>query len=73
MINFQTCCLLQLASGLTLTKMSAEHGHVEIDRNVMNETYLGRKVRLSPWDIGDTMNLYDYVNQLGQKRMNKYF
>ena len=51
-----------------IEKMSAEHGFLILGpkRSSMN---LGEKVVLSPSDIGDTFNLYDYVNVLSDEKL----
>lgn len=48
--------------GATLTKMSAEHGFLELEGEAQNTVNLGTKVWLTPWDIGNCVNVYDYIN-----------
>jgi len=51
-----------------IEKMSAEHGFLILgpEKTSLN---LGGKVVLSPSDIGDTFNLYDYVNVLSDEKL----
>ena len=48
--------------GATLTKMSAEHGFLELEGEAQSAVNLGTKVWLTPWDIGNCVNVYDYIN-----------
>ena len=48
--------------GATLSRMSAEHGFVEFDDSAPEALDLGDKVWLTPWDVGNAVNLYDYIH-----------
>lgn len=48
--------------GAILTRMSAEHGYLELEGDAQNDIDLGDKVWLSPWDTGTCVNVYDYIN-----------
>ena len=48
--------------GATLTRMSAEHGFVDLEGDAQDQVDLKDKVWLTPWDIGDCANLYDYIH-----------
>ena len=45
----------------SLVQMSAEHGYLRISESGWTPK-LGDKVKLNPADVGDTFNLYDYLN-----------
>jgi len=47
--------------GVTLTKMSAEHGSLVLEGDAQNKLSIGDKVWLVPWDMGVCTNLYDYI------------
>lgn len=49
-------------SGVTLTRMSAEHGFLELEREAQGRAALGAKVWLTPRDIGNCVNVYDYIS-----------
>jgi D-serine deaminase-like pyridoxal phosphate-dependent protein len=46
--------------GTTVPSMSAEHGFLR--GNVDGVVDLGEKVYLTPWEVGTTVNLYDYIH-----------
>ncbi len=48
--------------GATLTRMSAEHGFVDLEGDAQDRVDLKDKVWLIPWDVGDCVNLYDYMH-----------
>ncbi len=48
--------------GAKLTGMSAEHGRLVVEGDAQNQIDLGGKVWLTPWDIGNCVNLYDHIN-----------
>jgi len=48
--------------------MSAEHGWLILDLE-SESLNLGEKIVLSPADIGDTFNLYDYVNVISDQKL----
>ena len=48
--------------GATLSNMSAEHGWLTLEGNARSSVDLGGKVRLTPWDSGNCVNIYDYIN-----------
>lgn len=48
--------------GATLARMSAEHGIIEFEAGAEGRVDLGDKVWLTPWDIGNCVNVYDYMN-----------
>jgi D-serine deaminase-like pyridoxal phosphate-dependent protein len=47
--------------GVTLTKMSAEHGSLALEGEASSRLSVGDKVWLVPWDMGVCTNLYDYI------------
>jgi D-serine deaminase-like pyridoxal phosphate-dependent protein len=47
--------------GMTLTKMSAEHGSLVLTGENDKGLNVGDKVWLVPWDTGICTNLYDYI------------
>ena len=49
-------------AGATLTRMSAEHGYLQLEGDAQNSIDLGEKVWLTPWDTGTCVNVYDYIN-----------
>ena len=55
--------------GATLTRMSAEHGTLELEGDAQTAVDLGDKVWLTPWDIGNCFNVYDYVNVVRQGKL----
>lgn len=48
--------------GATLTRMSAEHGFLELAGEARDQVDLGANVWLTPWDIGNCVNVYDYIS-----------
>ena len=48
--------------GATLARMSAEHGIVELEGDAQSIVDLGAKVWLTPWDVGNCVNVYDYIH-----------
>ena len=48
--------------GAKVTRMSAEHGFVEYDDTAQETLDIGDKVWLTPWDIGNAVNLYDFIH-----------
>ena len=48
--------------GATLVRMSAEHGGLELEGDAQAAVDVGGKVWLTPWDIGNCVNVYDYLN-----------
>ena len=48
--------------GAEITRMSAEHGFLELEPRARDGVDLGHKVWLTPREIGTTANIYDYVN-----------
>jgi len=54
--------------GAHIEKMSAEHGFLILGPE-SSSLNLGEKIVLSPSDIGDTFNLYDYVNVLSDEKL----
>ena len=50
-------------SGVSLVRMSAEHGLLDLDGAAAEKSLdVGAKVWLTPWDAGDCVNLYDYIH-----------
>ena len=47
--------------GATLARMSAEHGILDLTAEGRDNIDLGDKVRLTPWDIANCVNVYDYI------------
>ncbi len=48
--------------GAEIARMSAEHGFLMLEPEARDSVDLGDKVWLTPWEIGTTANIYDYVN-----------
>ena len=48
--------------GATLSRMSAEHGNVDLEGDAQRDVDLQDKVWLTPWEIGNCVNVYDYMN-----------
>lgn len=48
--------------GATLARMSAEHGYLDLEGDAQSAADLGDKVWLTPRDIGNCLNIYDYVH-----------
>ena len=53
----------------TITRMSAEHGWLTLDGDAQSAVDLGDKVWLTPWDIGNCANVYDYINGVRDGRL----
>ena len=56
---------LPLVDGIpaaSVTRMSAEHGCMELDEGASWDVRLGDKIRLIPHDIANTVNVYDYIH-----------
>jgi len=49
--------------------MSAEHGWLILESE-SESLSLGEKIVLSPADVGDTFNLYDYVNVISDQKLS---
>ena len=49
-------------SGVNLARMSAEHGGLVVDGDAQNSLGIGDKVWLIPSDIGNCLNVYDYIH-----------
>ncbi len=47
--------------GATLARMSAEHGILDLTAEGRDNIELGDKVWLTPWDIANCVNVYDYI------------
>ncbi len=47
--------------GVTLARMSAEHGGLALTAEGRDNIDLGDKVWLTPWDIANCVNVYDYI------------
>ena len=61
--------ILEDVPGATLTRMSAEHGIVGLEEESRNEVDLGVKVWLTPMDIGNCVNVYDYMSAVRDGRL----
>lgn len=48
--------------GAVAQRLSAEHCRLDLDTNADREVALGDKISLIPWDIGNCVNLYDYMH-----------
>ena len=48
--------------GAKLDRMSAEHGWLDLEGGAQRQVDLGAKIWLTPWDIGNCVNSYDYIN-----------
>lgn len=48
--------------GASVTRMSAEHGCMELAEGGRRRVRLGDKVRLIPHDIANAVNVYDYIH-----------
>ena len=48
--------------GATITRISAEHGCMELTEGASWDVRLGDKVWLIPHDIANTVNVYDYIH-----------
>ena len=48
--------------GAAITRMSAEHGCIELAEGASWDVRLGDKVWLIPHDIANTVNVYDYIH-----------
>lgn len=48
--------------GATVSSLSAEHGTIDIDTNLIPDMNLEDKLQMIPWDIGGCVNLHDYIN-----------
>ena len=55
--------------GATLTRMSAEHGGLALEGDAQTAVDLGGKVWLTPWDIGNCFNVYDYANVVREGKL----
>lgn len=55
--------------GVTLTKMSAEHGTLALEGEARSRLSVGDKVWLVPWDMGVCTNLYDYIRAVRNGRL----
>ena len=56
---------LPLVDGIphaTITRMSAEHGCMELSEGARWNVRLGDKIRLIPHDIANAVNVYDYIH-----------
>ena len=56
---------LPLADGIphaAITRMSAEHGCMELSEGARWSVRLGDKIRLIPHDIANAVNVYDYIH-----------
>jgi 3-hydroxy-D-aspartate aldolase len=49
-------------SGVSLTRMSAEHGGLVVDADAQDSFNIGDKVWLIPSDIGNCANVYDFIH-----------
>ncbi|MCH8186737.1 MAG: DSD1 family PLP-dependent enzyme, partial [Chloroflexi bacterium] len=47
--------------GVKLARMSAEHGILDLTGEGQKNVDLGDKVWLTPWDIANCVNVYDYI------------
>lgn len=50
------------ASGVSLSRMSAEHGGLVLEGDAQNSLNVGDKVWLIPSDIGNCVNVYDFIH-----------
>jgi D-serine deaminase-like pyridoxal phosphate-dependent protein len=48
--------------GATVLALSAEHGRLRLQDEADSKVALADKIRLTPWDIGTCVNLYDYIH-----------
>ena len=53
---------LEDIEGAEIARMSAEHGFMMLEPEARDSVDLGDKVWLTPYEIGTTANIYDYVN-----------
>ena len=52
-----------------VTRMSAEHGCMELTEGAGWDVRLGDKVWLIPHDIANTVNVYDYIHAVQDGRL----
>ncbi|MCH7800210.1 MAG: alanine racemase, partial [Chloroflexi bacterium] len=50
------------SSGMSLSRMSAEHGGLVVEGDAQNSLNIGDKVWLIPSDIGNCANVYDFIH-----------
>ena len=55
--------------GATLVRMSAEHGIMTLEGDAESAAAIGDKVWLTPWDIGNCVNVYDYMHAARDGRL----
>ena len=48
--------------GASLARMSAEHGWLDLEADAQNAVDLGTRLWLTPWEIGNCVNVYDLMN-----------
>jgi D-serine deaminase-like pyridoxal phosphate-dependent protein len=48
-------------AGATAARLSAEHCALQLEERTREKVSLGDKIRLTPWDIGTCVNLYDAI------------
>ena len=56
-------------AGATLNRLSAEHGWLALEGDARQKVDLGDKVWLAPRDIGNCVNLYDYIHGVRDGRL----
>ena len=56
-------------SGVSLSRMSAEHGGLVIEGDAQNSLKIGDKVWLIPSDIGNCANVYDFIHVADDGRL----
>lgn len=49
-------------SGVSLSRMSAEHGGLVVEGDAQGSLEIGQKIWLVPSDIGNCANVYDYIH-----------
>ena len=55
--------------GGSIRAMSAEHGFLAMGDGDQREVDLGDKVWLTPWNVGDCANVYDFMNAVRDGRL----
>jgi D-serine deaminase-like pyridoxal phosphate-dependent protein len=50
--------------GATAARLSAEHCAIQLEETAQDKVNLGDKIRLTPWDISTSVNLYDNIYAL---------
>ena len=56
--------VLEDVPGASLARMSAEHGLLALEEEARGKVNLRGKVWLTPMDIGNCVNVYDYINAI---------